>query len=58
MMKQPFWQMLLSSIPEEIYCVKTQVHSAVRMGKNIICYRCMLLLGTSPEPKLGSLLDY
>jgi len=50
--------MLLSSIPEEIYCVKTQVHSAVRMGKNIICYRCMLLLGTSPEPKLGSLLDY
>ncbi|HYA56070.1 MAG TPA: hypothetical protein VED22_04645 [Nitrososphaerales archaeon] len=50
--------MLLKAIPEEEYCTRSQNHSHARAGNIIFCYRCMMLLGTSPEPRLGSLLDY
>jgi len=50
--------MLLRAVPEEEYCVKSQIHSFARAGEVIFCYRCMMMLGTSPEPKLGSLLDF
>jgi len=50
--------MLLKAVPEEEYCVKSQVHSSARNGNVVFCYRCMMVLGTSPEPRLGSLLDY
>jgi len=50
--------MLLQAVPDEEYCIKTQIHSSARAGEKIFCYRCMMLLGTSPEPRLGSLLDY
>jgi hypothetical protein len=50
--------MLLSAIPEETYCLKSQHHPAVRIGKNMVCYRCGMLLGTSDAPALGTLLDY
>ncbi len=50
--------MLLRAIPEEEYCIKSQIHSSARAGQVIFCYRCMMMLGTSPEPKLGSLLDF
>ncbi len=50
--------MLLHAIPEEEYCIKSQIHSSARAGQVIFCYRCMMMLGTSPEPKLGSLLDF
>jgi len=50
--------MLLRAVAEEEYCVKSQIHSSARSGEVIFCYRCMMMLGTSPEPKLGSLLDF
>lgn len=50
--------MLLRAVPEEEYCIKSQVHSSARAGEVIFCYRCMMMLGTSPEPMLGSLLDF
>ncbi len=50
--------MLLRAVPEEEYCIKSQIHSSARAGRVIFCYRCMMMLGTSPEPKLGSLLDF
>jgi hypothetical protein len=50
--------MLLKAVPEEEYCVRSQNHSYARAGNVIFCYRCMMVLGTSPEPRLGSLLDY
>ncbi|MDE1857571.1 MAG: hypothetical protein KGI26_00690 [Thaumarchaeota archaeon] len=50
--------MLLSAIPEETYCLRTQEHVPVRSGDNLVCYRCGMLLGASDEPKLGTLLDY
>ncbi len=50
--------MLLHAIPEETYCLKTQEHPPARTGSNIICYRCGMLLGSTDEPALGTLLDY
>lgn len=50
--------MLLASIPEETYCLQTQKHVPVKVGQNLVCYRCGMLLGTAEEPNLGSLLDY
>jgi len=50
--------MLVTAVPEETYCLKSQNHAAARMGNNIVCYRCGMLLGTSEAPSLGSLLDY
>ena len=50
--------MLLTSVPEETYCLKTQQHSPAKTGNNIVCYRCGIFLGVSSEPKLGTLLDY
>ena len=50
--------MLLRAVPEEEYCVKSQIHSSARAGEVIFCYRCMMLLGRSQEPNLGSLLDF
>ncbi len=50
--------MLLTAIPEETYCLKTDKHAPARLENNIICYRCGMLLGSSEQPKLGSLLDY
>ena len=50
--------MLLTALPEETYCLKTQNHQAVRIGRNLVCYRCGLLLGEADEPELGTLLDY
>jgi hypothetical protein len=49
---------ILRAVPEEEYCVKSQIHSSAREGNVIFCYRCMMVLGTSPEPRLGSLLDF
>jgi hypothetical protein len=50
--------MLLTSVPEETYCLKTERHAPWRDGSNIICYRCGFLIGTSEEPNMGTLLDY
>ena len=50
--------MLLHAVPEEEYCVRSQIHSSARAGSVVFCYRCLMMLGTSLEPKLGSLLDY
>jgi hypothetical protein len=50
--------MLLAAVPEETYCLKSQIHAAARMGKYIVCYRCCMILGTNKEPSLGTLLDY
>ena len=50
--------MLLTSDPEETYCLKSETHPPVREGDNIICYRCGMLLGTAEGPELGTLLDY
>ena len=50
--------MLLSAVPEETYCLKTQNHIAAKVGANQVCYRCGMLLGPSKEPRLGTLLDY
>jgi len=50
--------MLLVAAPDEAYCLKTQTHVPAKVGANVVCYRCGMLLGTAEEPKLGSLLDY
>ncbi len=50
--------MLLSAVPEETYCLRTQVHMPARAGRNIACYRCGMYLGRAKDSKLGSLLDY
>jgi hypothetical protein len=50
--------MLLTSVAEETYCLKTQEHVPVKVGSNVVCYRCAMLLGRADEPKLGTLLDY
>ena len=55
----PIWgQMLLSSVPEETYCPKTETHAPWRDGPNIICYRCGFLIGKADGGELGTLLDY
>ena len=54
-MKTP---MLLKAAPDEEFCIKSQVHSSAREGNVIFCYRCMMMLGTSSEQRLGSLLDF
>ena len=48
----------MSAVPEETYCLKSHNHAPARIGKNVVCYRCGMLLGTSEVPALGSLLDY
>ena len=50
--------MLLTSVPDETYCLKTQQHAPAESGGNIVCYRCGMFLGVSDEPRLGTLLDY
>jgi len=50
--------MLLMAIPEETYCLKTQAHSPVVQGSNVICYRCGMWLRSADKPELGSLLDF
>jgi hypothetical protein len=50
--------MLLTAVPEETYCLKTQKHVPWKVGSNIICYRCGFLLGRAEGVQLGSLLDY
>ena len=50
--------MLLVATPDEAHCLKTQTHLPAKVGSNMICYRCGMLLGTADESKLGSLLDY
>ena len=50
--------MLLKTVPEEMYCLKSEKHSPVRSGANVICYRCGMFLGAAGESKLGTLLDY
>jgi len=50
--------MLVSAVPEETYCLKTNNHSPARIGNNVVCYRCGMLLGTSEATTLGTLLDY
>lgn len=50
--------MLLTAVPEETYCLKTQKHVPVETGGNAVCYRCGMLLGASSHPELGTLLDY
>jgi hypothetical protein len=50
--------MLLTAVPEETYCLKSEKHSPWRDGSNIICYRCGFLIGRADEPKMGTLLDY
>lgn len=50
--------MLLTSDPEETYCLKTQAHVPARVGENVVCYRCGLLMGPAPKEELGTLLDY
>jgi hypothetical protein len=50
--------MLLVAVSEETYCLKTAKHVPAEVGKNVVCYRCGMLLGSSDESKLGSLLDY
>ena len=51
-------RMLLSAIPEETYCLRTQEHAPATSGGNIHCYRCGMYLGHAKDPALGSLLDY
>lgn len=50
--------MLLTAVPEETYCLKTQEHVPAKVGDNMVCYRCGLLIGPAPKEELGSLLDY
>jgi hypothetical protein len=50
--------MLLTAASDETNCLKTQAHFPARVGLNIVCYRCGMLLGPAEEPKLGTLLDY
>ena len=50
--------MLLKAVPDEEYCIKSQIHSSAREGHVVFCYRCMMMLGASSDPGLGSLLDF
>ncbi|MDG6920287.1 MAG: hypothetical protein JRN44_00825 [Nitrososphaerota archaeon] len=50
--------MILTAVPEETYCLKTQQHVPATSGRNLFCYRCGMYLGTAMDPKLGSLLDF
>lgn len=50
--------MLLTAVPEEVYCLRTNTHSPIKQGSNIICYRCGIMLGRAQESHLGTLLDY
>lgn len=50
--------MLVSAVPDETYCLKTQRHVPAKNGSYVICYRCGMMLGTADDPKLGTLLDY
>ena len=50
--------MILRAVPEEEYCIRSQVHSTAREGRVVFCYRCMMMLGTSDEQRLGSFLDF
>lgn len=50
--------MLISAVDDETYCPRTQTHVPCQNGKNLICYRCGMLLGTVQSPDLGSLMDY
>jgi hypothetical protein len=50
--------MLLSAVPEETYCLKSETHAPWRDGSNIICYRCGFLIGKADGEELGTLLDY
>ena len=50
--------MLLSAVDDETYCPRTQAHVPYQHGRNLICYRCGMLLGTVEGQDLGSLLDY
>jgi hypothetical protein len=50
--------LLLTAVPEESYCLKTQSHALYSNGTYTICYRCGMLMGHSGVAKLGSLLDY
>lgn len=50
--------MLLTAVPEETYCLKTQEHIPAKAGNNMVCYRCGMFLREAREANLGSLLDY
>ena len=50
--------MLLKAVPDEEYCIRSETHSRARAGRVVFCYRCMMMLGKSSEPRLGTLLDY
>lgn len=50
--------MLLTAVPEESYCPKSQNHMPWSDGTNMICYRCGFLFGKAPHAELGSQLDY
>jgi hypothetical protein len=50
--------MLLTAVPEETYCLKTQRHVPAPSGSNLVCYRCGMYLGPYSESTLGTLLDY
>ena len=50
--------MLLTAVPEEAYCLKSETHSPWRDGSKIICYRCGFLIGEARDGELGTLLDY
>lgn len=50
--------MLLTSAPEETYCLKTEKHAPWKDGAFVICYRCGFMIGEGVDEKLGTLLDY
>jgi hypothetical protein len=50
--------MLLKAVPDEEYCIRSKAHSHARAGRVVFCYRCMMMLGKSSEPVLGTLLDF
>jgi len=55
---RPDGQMLLTAVPEETYCLKSEKHAPWKDGRNLICYRCGFLIGPARDGELGSLLDY
>jgi hypothetical protein len=50
--------LLLTAVDEETYCLRTQTHVPYDNGRNVVCYRCGMLLGPADRPKMGTLLDY
>jgi hypothetical protein len=50
--------MVVTAVPDETYCLKTQRHSPCLTGRRIVCYRCGILLGFGQRESLGTLLDY